>query len=243
MKELLVLYRACGLEIKREDYKPLRVPYFSKYKTFKSFAQAGFNNQNTNIIVLWDGPENEFSEYIQKNYSGEFVTLDFKSNKKSLDYCFQIIHQLVDKYTYFFIVEEDHFYLPGSHDILIEGLRKFSPHFIALGDNIQRYWDNNGDVIRTDDYIGLTKSKHWRVAESYMMSVAFCSHTFRIFKDDMVSYNVKGENAMHEREFFRSIIPKGFRLFTPMPALSTHAITVDLSPCVDWEGFANKIEI
>lgn len=241
MSKLLVLYRACGNESKREEFKPQRVPYFNKLKTWTSFINGGFyNNANVDIKVIWDGPENLFSDYIKKFQNITFVPVNYKSNKGSLGYCFDVIEQESKKYEFGAIIEEDHYYLPNSCNILFEGLYAFFPHFIALADHLDRYKLNNGDIIGTDG-VFITKSTHWRTAESTVFSVSFPMNTFLKFKNDMVKYNNMGENAMHERDFFRYIISKSYRLFTPIPGMSTHAVTNDLSPCTDWEKFVNSI--
>ena len=243
MNKLLVLYRACGKELKQEEFKPQRVSYFNKLKTWQSFINGGFyNNKDVDIKVIWDGPENWFTDHIKNRQNLTFVPVNYKSNKGSLDYCFQILNQESKNYEFGSIIEEDHFYLPGSCDVLFEGLNAFYPHFVALADHLDRYKINNGDIITTDG-IFITKSKHWRTAESSVLSVSFPMETFQKFKNDMIHYNSKGVDAMHEREFFRSIIPKGYRLFTPIPAMSTHAVISDLSPCINWEKFVETIQL
>lgn len=241
MNKLLILYRACGKELKPKEFKPQRVPYFNKFKTWKSFVDGGFyNNSNVDIMVIWDGPENQFADYIKNYQNLTFIPVNYKNNKGSLDYCFQILDKESLNYEFLSIMEEDHFYLPGSCNILFEGLNKFYPHFIALADHLDRYKSNNGDIINTDG-VFITKNKHWRTAESTVFSVSFPTETFQKFKNNMIKYNDIGENAMHERDFFRYIISQGYRLFTPIPSMSTHAVISDLSPCIDWEKFANSI--
>ncbi len=91
MNKLLILYRACGKELKKEEFKPQRVPYFSKLKTWASFVGGGFyNNENVDIKVIWDGPENWFADYIKNYQNLTFIPVNYKNNKGSLDYFFQI---------------------------------------------------------------------------------------------------------------------------------------------------------
>lgn len=243
MKKLLIIYRAYGGELIPKEFKPQRVPYFSKLKTWASFVGGGFyNHPDIDIKVVWDGPENWFSDYIKRYHNLTFIPVDYRSNKGSLNYCFDLFNQEKDNYLFGSIIEEDHWYLPGSAKVLFEGLEAFYPHFIALADHLDRYKKNNGDIITTDN-IYITKTKHWRTAESTVFSVSFPMKTFKVFKDKMVEYNNMGENAMHERDFFRYIISKGYRLFTPIPAMSTHMVTSDLSPCIDWEKIVNDMVV
>ena len=243
MNKLLIIYRSYGGELAPAEFKPQRVPYFNKFKTFKSFIDAGFyNNPGVDIKIIWDGPENSFSEYIKTYKNLEFIPVNYRSNKGSLNYCFELTDKLSRNYKYVFFMEEDHLYLPNSHQVLVEGLEMFYPHFIALADHQHRYWSNNGDIIKPDD-VYITKSRHWRIAESSVFSIAMPIETFQKFKNDMIKFNNDGENAMHERAFFRFIIHKNYRLLTPIPGLSTHLVTLDLSPCVDWEQVMNSITI
>jgi hypothetical protein len=240
MSKLLIIYRAYGGELLPVNFKPLRVPYFSKLKTFKSFVNAFYNKPEVDIKVVWDGPENSLSNVIKQYQNIEFIPVTYQSNKGSLDYCFKLADQLSQNYSFIYFMEDDHAYLPGSYDVLMEGLKSFYPHLISLADHQHRYWSNNGDIIKPDDVYAI-RLKHWRVAESTVFSVAMPSETFQKFKNNMIDYNNMGENAMHEREFFRYVIKQGYRLFTPIPGMSAHMVTSDLSPCIDWEKFMNSI--
>jgi hypothetical protein len=236
MKNLLSIYRACGNEIDPSTYRSGRPKYFSKFKSWDSFYNSF--SPISDVHVVWDGPQNELFEHIQK-YGVKIEIIDSKSNQGSLNQCFLVADKEKGDYENLFFSEDDHFYLPNAGSVLLEGLEKFYQHFIATGDHPDRYRKNNGDIIQVDE-IFVTPRSHWRIAESYVFSFGVSAVTFDVFRKALFFYNDSGAGAVRDRDFFRYIITCGYRLFTPIPACSTHMIINDLSPVIDWEAEVNK---
>ena len=237
IKFLCNIYRACGTEIESTNYRPLRPPYFSKYKCANSFLSpevGNFKNDTSDVIVIWDGIKNNLYDYIQSLNPTRTITCDFKSNQLSLDYAFSLIKELINDYSFFFIAEDDHLYSKHSFSVLREGLEAFPDQFIALCDHADRYRPNNGDIIKGyGTYI--TNSTHWQIVESTLMSFGFSAQMFLDFEEDLRRFNLNGIGAPLDREFFRYIISKQKRLLTPIPGMSSHMITSDMVFPGYWE--------
>lgn len=246
MKELAVILRACGKEVETIT-NPLRPSWFSKLKCAASLIKpeyGGYLNSETDLYCIWDGDENTLSDYIKSFKDIVFIKVNYKSNQQSLNFAFELIESncVSAYYKYYAIAEDDHLYWPGAYNVLLEGLNNFSPHFITTKDHAHRYLLGNQDLIGTDG-IWTTKSAHWRTSESSVFSFAFRPDTFANFKNDLRFYNDSGENAVRDRDFFRSIIPKKYRLFNPVPGFSTHCIKLDLSPVRNWYHYNSNIEV
>lgn len=233
--KIATVYRACAKEC--DTFRDSRPAYFSKFKCAASLLQndlGGFSASD--VHVVWDGPENHLKPFIKQFAPRSFLIIDAQNNCVSFDACLRLIDQMVDKYDAFFLTEDDHLYLPNSFNVLKEGLEAFHDDCVALGDHADRYKPENIDMpTRTD--IKLTKSKHWRAAESYVCSFGFTSSLWRSLRERFYHHGIG------DRAFFRELITLGRCLRTPMPAMSTHMVTGDLSPVVNWHAYSETIKL
>ncbi len=239
--ELLVIYRACGNELLPQNFKNGRPIWFNKFKSWKSFFDSFGCKPNINIHVVWDGDENELLQYIEQNAALTIHKIQERSNQGSLRYVLNLAYSLKNNYKYCYLSEDDHVYVENSNIILLEGLRAFHPYFVTTGDHLHRYLPNNGDIITTDNNY-ITKNSYWRTSESYVFSFGFSMETLEKFYEKLHYYNDSGKGAVRDRDFFRMLISVGYRLFSPIPSYSTHAIITDLSPVRNWDKIVNQID-
>lgn len=234
---IATIYRACAKEC--GTFRDSRPAYFSKFKCAASLLdekQGGFCRSD--VYVIWDGPENTLSEFIKLFGIHSFHAINEQNNAASFQACLNLIDKLSEHYQGFFLTEDDHLYLPQSFEVFKEGLAAFPSDCVALGDHFDRYRPGNVDMpTRTD--IAVTKHRHWRAAESYVLSFGFSSQFWRTFRDRLFHY----ASTVSDRAFFQELITRGRCLRTPMPAMSTHMENWDLSPVIDWEAYSREIVV
>jgi hypothetical protein len=120
---------------------------------------------------------------------------------------------------------------PNSNSILEEGLNKFG--LITLYDHLDRYTVSD-DITKNCESIALTNSCYWRTAESTTCTWACKRETWEEIKDDAKKFN------LNDRGFFRHLIQKNIRLWSPIKAYSTHCMSHLLSPLIDWKKVNNE---
>lgn len=234
MKDLIAIYRACGGETNQN--KPFRPVYFNKFKAWKSFFDAGFGI-NSNIIVVWDGPETKLSDYIKTFPILDFVNLDYQNNQRSLLECYEIYKKLDSKYIYF--CEDDFLHLPNSFDVLMDGLKRFQ--FVSLYDHPDRSFQR--DITHKNEEIFYGSYCHWRSAISTTCTFATNKDVFNKTIDDFELYCQSGYEAPEDHKCWVNLFYKGYRLFTPMPGFSTHCDVRHLSPYIDWQSVFENIKL
>ena len=239
MKKLVILYRACNLEVSTDSIKNISRPnWFSKQRCWLSFYNNFGQKENVNIIVIFDGkPEDELACYIKKFNIKDIIYLNNVGNKESLIYCYNLAEKL--DFDYIFFAEDDYLYLPDSYKIMIEGLESFGKQnqFITLYDHRNRYLPPNitGDVTTGHDYCLITKSTHWRSGDSTTGSIAITKGLFNKIKERLLFHNI------HDCAFYREMLNNGYRVFNCIPGKSTHVNHIYASPLIDWEKYNNSI--
>lgn len=231
--KIATIYRACGKEC--DTFRDTRPQYFSKFKcaaSILSHQYGGFDASD--VYLVWDGEPTALAHFIVNHGVKGFVKINCQNNHESYLHCLELIDKLKDQYTGFFLTEDDHLYLPKAFEVFTEGLATFPDDLVALGDHADRYKPENIDMpTRTD--IKITKNRHWRAAESYVLSFGFNSRFWNTHRERFYHH------GLGDRAFFREMITLGRCLRTPMPAMSTHMVTGDLSPVVDWKSYSDSI--
>jgi hypothetical protein len=64
---------------------------------------------------------------------------------------------------------------------------------------------------------------------------------FNQLKESLIYYCKIGVGAPEDRSFYRSILDKGFRLWSAIPSYMTHCCNVDLAPYIEWDRVSNDI--
>jgi hypothetical protein len=224
-----IIYRFCNRQCLPWHNRP---EWFSKIKNFESIYQ-NFSKPNYRIYCIQDGDDSDLTYFIKsKNNIYDFLNINFNSNASSLDFCLKFAGTIPDGDFYF--VEDDYLHRLNSNIILEEGLSKFN--LITLYDHLDRY-TRQDDVSKNSESIDITNSSHWRTAESTTCTWACTREIWNLIKEDAKKFN------LNDRGFFRNLIQKNIRLWTPIKAYSTHCMSQYLSPFINWEKINNSYVI
>lgn len=213
-----------------------RSHWFSKLRCFESIYQNFSTSNNYRIYCIQDGDDGKLTDFIKsKKNIYDFININFKSNAKSLDFCLRFANTIPSGDYYF--VEDDYLHRLNSNIILEEGIYKFN--LITLYDHPDRYIEKNqdpgnNDITKNCESIQLSKSCYWRTAESTTCTWACTREIWSLIKEDAIKYNLQ------DREFFRNLISKNIRLWTPIKAYSTHCMDQYLSPLINWNEINNS---
>jgi len=221
VKKLNIVYRGCNLEDPNTAQRSGRPANFSKIDCFNTLDRAIKNYDNVGkIIIIIDGARGYLSDFIQHaGYDVQYVSLN--SNAKSLQYCYDVANQLDDLDNLYF-VEDDYWHLPNALHIINEGVEMFG--LVTGYDHRDRYTQQT-DITYGQEYIFLSDSSHWRSAESTTCTWAASREVYEQI------HTTASQHLLNDRSFFRTLITQnGLRLFTPIPAVSTHMMEDYISP-------------
>ena len=236
--KLLIIYRACGKEMDSNSFNQSRPDWFSKKKCWESFYMQFGWEENTDIIVVFDGsPDEEFAKYLNSFDINGIKYLNNIGNKESLIYCYELAKK--SEFDYVFFAEDDYLYLPNSYNILIEGLNSIDG-FITLYGHLNRYLDpkQTGDITFGQDYVLLSQSSFWRSEDSTTGSVAMSKEFFNLVIEDLIKFNISDCGFYREQ-----LLKNNRRVFSPLPPKSTHVNKFFSSPLINWQKYNNSIEI
>lgn len=141
-----------------------------------------------------------------------------------------------DEVVYF--VEDDYLHLPGSREILLEGIER--SHYVTLYDHIDKYIPASaggnpfiGDDGAEETKVLLTKSRHWKLTNSTTMTFATTTDILR--EDAHIWKKYITGTYPHDFDCFMELRRTGRTLISPMPSLSTHCDTPWVAPLINWE--------
>jgi hypothetical protein len=213
MKKINIIYRGCNLESPNESLRTGRPKGFDKTDCFYTLHRAIENSTNIGkIFIIIDGDRGYLSDYIE-SLGYEIIYINVRSNEKSLEYCYDLASSLKDSNNIYFI-EDDYWHTEDAIDIINEGVNDLG--LVTGYDHLDRYVRND-DITFGQEKIVLTKSRHWRTAESTTCTWASSREVF-----NKISFIAKNE-LLNDRRFFRNLITNlNIRLFTPIPSVSTH---------------------
>lgn len=217
-----IIYRGCNLEKPEQPLRYLRPNGFDKRKCFYTLHKTiqNYVENVDKIFIIIDGEKGYLSDYIE-SLGYEVMWIDFKSNEKSLKYCYDLATTIEDSNNIYFI-EDDYWHNENALEIINEGIEMFG--LVTGYDHMDRY-TRTDDIFYEKESIKLTKNCHWRTAESTTCTWAVSRKIF-----DFVESIAKHE-LLEDRNFFRRIfLEKNIRLYTPIPAVSTHMAEGYMSP-------------
>jgi hypothetical protein len=221
-----IIYRFCNNPCSERHNRP---EWFSKINCFESLYQNFITKDNYKLYCIQDGEDGVLTSFIQtKNKIEKFININYKSNAASLDFCLNYADNIKDGDFYF--VEDDFLHRANSHIILEEGLHKFN--LISLYDHLDRYTVQD-DITKNCESIDISRSSYWRTAESTTCTWACTRQLWEQIKNNAKHFN------LNDRDFFRSLIQKNIRLWTPIKAYSTHCMNHLLSPLINWKNINN----
>lgn len=229
-----IIYRCCGKESTRETMRLSRPHWFDKRVCFKSVWDMTASDPATfSIHVIHDGESSALLDYIRfmRVSDGAIYCVNYGSTK-SLDYQWDYADTLTGDWIYF--VEDDYLHSPDAARVLLEGATKFD--LLSLYDHSDRY-TRSDDRTTGKDTVTLSHSCHWRTAESTTSTWATSRKLWNEIKD------TARKHCANDRQFFYDLIERAIRLWTPIPARSTHCLNGYMSPLVNWSDVAAKVHL
>jgi hypothetical protein len=219
--KLDIIYRGCNLENPAEPLRPGRPYGFDKTECFYTLHRAiNFSNKIGNIYIIIDGDKGYLSDYIE-SLGYDIIYINKKSNKYSLNYCYEFANILQDCNNIYFI-EDDYWHTENSLNTINEGVNSFG--LVTGYDHMDRYTQAD-DITYGKETIKISEKYYWRTAESTTCSWAASKNIYNQISDIAI------EELLEDRNFFRRlIIEKNIRLHTPIPAVSTHVYNGVISP-------------
>jgi hypothetical protein len=218
-----IIYRFCNKPCTERHNRP---EWFSKINCFESLYQNFIIKDNYKLYCIQDGEDDKLTEFIKnKNKIENFININYKSNAASLNFCLNYADNI--KNGDFYFVEDDFLHKPNAATILEEGIDKFK--LISLYDHLDRYTVED-DITKNCESIAISNSSYWRTAESTTCSWACSRQNWEQIKNHAKQFN------LNDREFFRNLIQKNIRLWTPIKAYSTHCMNNLLSPLINWKN-------
>lgn len=229
-----VIYRCCGKETSPDTMRASRPRWFDKRLCYKSVWDMTESDPSTfSMHVVYDGLCSPLLNYIQgMRVSDGAIYYTNYGNHHSIDWQWDYADKLTGDWLYF--VEDDYLHTPDAARVMVEGAQKFE--LLSLYDHLDRY-TRSDDITTGQDTVALSHSCHWRTAESTCSTWAASRKLWNEIKD------LARERGPSDRHFFHNLIERGIRLWTPMPARSTHCVKGYMSPMVNWDEVATGVSI
>jgi hypothetical protein len=213
MKKINIIYRGCNLENPNDSPRKGRPKGFDKRDCFDTLHRAISSCHCVGeIFIIMDGGRGYLSDHIEsKGYTITYI--DLKSNEKSLAYCYNLASNLQDGNNLYF-VEDDYWHTEDALTIINEGVDYMG--LVTGYDHLDRYTSTD-DITYGKEYITLSQNRHWRTAESTTCTWACSAEVYSHI------HNIASEELLEDRRFFRRVyMEKQIRLFTPIPAVTSH---------------------
>jgi len=223
-----IIYRCCGKEtIVGIGQKRLSRPsWFDKIKCYKSTWDMTQNDPSTfSMHVIYDGERSPLLDYIEgmRVSDGAIYKVGYGTQYGSIEYQWELADKLTGDWIYF--CEDDYLHSPDAARVMVEGALRFE--LLSLYDHLDRY-TRTDDRTTGKETVALTHSCHWRTAESTCSTWAVSRQMWNQIREVAIHH---GPN---DRSFFYDLISRNVRLWTPIPARSTHCMKGYMSPLVNW---------
>lgn len=229
-----IIYRCCGKESPVTN-RASRPHWFDKRACYKSVWDMTQNDPSTfSMHVIYDGDTSPLLDYIKGMRVSDSAIYEVRYEHKyaSMDYQWDLADKLTGDWIYF--VEDDYLHTPDAASVMVEGVLRFD--MISLYDHLDRY-TRTDDVTTWKETLALTHSCHWRTAESTCSTWAASRKLWDQIKDVA---RLRGPN---DRQFFYDLIASNIRLWTPIPARSTHCMKGYMSPLVNWDNISAGVSL
>ncbi len=231
-----IIYRGCGKEL-GGAFRLSRPKWFDKFKCYKSVWDMTDSDPSTfSMHVIYDGERTSLLDYIEGMRVSDGAIYCVPNDPNDKYHSIQKAYDLADKLTgdWIYFVEDDYLHTPDAARVMLEGANKFE--LISLYDHLDRY-TRNDDRTTGLETVALTNSCHWRTAESTCHTWACSRKMWERIK------NIAKLHGPNDRSFFYDLIEEGIRLWTPIPARSTHCVKGYMSPMVDWDEVAEGVRL
>ena len=146
-----------------------------------------------------------------------------------------------------YFLEDDYLHLPGSKDVLLDGLSKAD--YVSLYDHPDKYQSGANPFVEAggeQSRILMGQFCHWKTSNSTTMTFAVRQKTlmedFPLWQRHCAAGFPNDFEAFLELQSLGSwenrIFGHGRKLITSLPAFSTHSETAWLSPLRNWSDLA-----
>ena len=157
-------------------------------------------------------------------------------NSGSLRYALQQVVNLGENVPVY-LLEDDYLHLPGSRELLLEGLSLAA--YVTLYDHPDKYLplDRGGNLFVKNggEPTRLLRSNlsHWKVTNSTTMTFA---STSTVLREDLPIWDLQ-TRSNHPNDFaaFLTVGQKGRELIVSIPGRSTHCEPMWVTPGVNWD--------
>ena len=235
-----IIYRCCGKEVYPEQKRSSRPEWFDKLRCYKSVWDMTQNDPSTfSMHVIYDGERSPLLDYIEGMRVSDCAI--YKVNKGGYE-SIQDQYDLADKLTgdWIYFCEDDYIHSPDAARVMLEGANRFE--LISLYDHLDRY-TRNDDRTTGKETVALTNSCHWRTAESTCHTWSVSRERWSGVEEYSGMSDIARKNGPNDRSFFYDMIDHGVRLWTPIPARSTHCMKGYMSPLVDWKSVSDGVTL
>ncbi len=230
-----IIYRGCG----GDTHGSARPSWFDKRLCYKSVWDMTDSDPATFSIHVFydkardDGYISTLISYIRGMRVSDGAIYEVNhGNYDTIQDAYEYADKLTGDWIYF--VEDDYLHTPDAARVMLEGANKFD--LLTLYDHLDRY-TRSDDRTTGKETVALTHSCHWRTAESTCHTWA-CSR--KLWNDIKHMAKTHGPN---DRSFFYELINNNVRLWTPIPARSTHCMKGYMSPMVNWDEMATGVKL
>ncbi len=225
-----IIYRCWG----GDTHGSGRPHWFDKRLCYKSVWDMTDKDPSTFYMhVIYDGTSSPLLDYIKfMRVSDCAIYLVNKGGYGSIEDQWDLADKLTGDWIYF--CEDDYLHTPDAARVMLEGSNKFD--LLSLYDHLDRY-TRSDDRTTGQETVALTSSCHWRTTESTCCTWA-CSRIRWLAIRDLCR-----QHGPNDRSLFYAMIERGIRLWTPIPAHSTHCMKGYMSPLVNWDEVAAGVKL
>jgi len=195
---------------------------------FLDMFEIGYGFDDTFTLVL-DNVKDETVEWTTELLKGYVTSPNImRTEGGSSAAGFRIVfeHALtLDGNEHVYFVEDDYAHLPGSRQVLVEGLER--AHYVTLYNHPDKYLpaSEGGNPFIKDDRaeetkVFVTPSSYWMLTNSTTMT--FATH-MNVLRDDQDVWNKHIQGTYpQDMQIFLELRAKGRSLVQPIPTMSTH---------------------
>jgi hypothetical protein len=223
-------------------YKKIKFPNATKRRCLLNFLEHWPNEEVTVLVDKVVDETREWLEFYRETMNLNIQYIDGGSSAQGFRIAVETALELPDS-EYVYLVEDDYWHLPHSHQVLSEGVTVAD--YASLYDCPDKYVpasmggnplidDSGGEITR----VILTPSSHWKMTNSTTCTFATNVKTLREDLPLWKKWCFHNESQTHPHDFkaFLELREKGRSLITPLPGLSTHCEPQWATPLVDWDG-------
>lgn len=191
-----------------------------------------------NVTVIGDNLNEELQLFV-KELDVRYFPVSFGNGSETFRHCVDLAIAENDDNEIVYLLEDDFLHLPESPTLIEEALGIMDA-YVTLYDHPDKYIDadkggnpqiyGGGEVTK----LVMTKSSHWKITNSTVMSWACKVKQLRQDYDFHMKYSQK--KVTDSYGLFTELRMNNIAVISSVPGRSTHCETKWLSPLTDWEN-------